>query len=202
MALLEKQLVVRTSSIPGSGKGLFTKKPIPKGTLVVEYIGTVSTWKDVDHDEGNNGYIYYLNRNHVLNAQHHLKALARYANDARGLSKVKGLVNNCHYVSEGKRVFIETLKDIPANGEIFVSYGPEYWQVIKHNMKIDADAEKERLKKEKADLAAKAKKTKKAGSKKAGSRKVSYKKTTTKKAGSKKAVSKKAGKPSKAKATV
>ena len=149
MALLEKNLVVKNSTIPGAGKGLFTKKPIPKGTLIIEYKGKATTWKDVDHDEGNNGYIYYLNRNFVLDAQNHKTALARYANDAKGIGRVKGIANNSHYVSEGNRVFIESLKDIPANSEILVSYGPEYWEVIKHNIKVDKDAEKARLKKAK-----------------------------------------------------
>ena len=31
MALLENQLVVKASTLPGSGKGLFTKKFIPRG---------------------------------------------------------------------------------------------------------------------------------------------------------------------------
>jgi SET domain-containing protein len=147
MALLEKNLVVKKSTIPGAGKGLFTKKPIPKGELIIEYKGKASTWKDVDHDGGNNGYIYYLNRNFVLDAQNHKTALARYANDAKGLGRVKGISNNCHYVSEGNRVFIESLKNIPANAEILVSYGPEYWDVIRHNIKVDQDAAKKHLKK-------------------------------------------------------
>lgn len=150
MALLEKQLMVKKSTIPGAGKGLFTKKPIPKGTRIIEYKGKASTWKDVNHDEGNNGYIYYVNRHFVLDAQHDKKALARYANDARGIGRVKGIVNNSHYVTEGNRVFIEAVKDIPAGGEILVSYGPEYWQVIRHNRKIDEAAAKERLKKAKS----------------------------------------------------
>lgn len=150
MALLEKQLMVKKSTIPNSGKGLFTKKFIPKGTRIVEYKGKASTWKDVDHSGGNNGYIYYVSRNFVLDAQHDKTALGRYANDARGIGRVKGISNNSHYVTEGNRVFIESLKDIPARGEILVSYGPEYWEVIKHNKKIDEAAEKERLKKAKA----------------------------------------------------
>ena len=72
------------------------------------------------------------------------KALARYANDARGLFRVKELNNNAEYVEEGVRVFIEATKDIPAGGEIFVGYGPEYWQVIRHNMRID-EREKKKL---------------------------------------------------------
>lgn len=155
MALLDKQLAVKKSTIPGAGKGLFTQKPIAKGTRIIEYKGKASTWKDVNHDEGNNGYIYYVSRNFVLDAQHDKTALARYANDARGIGRVKGINNNSHYVTEGNRVFIEAMKDIPAGGEILVSYGPEYWQVIKHNLKVDADAEKERLKKAKKAKAGK-----------------------------------------------
>lgn len=154
MALLEKQLMVKKSTIPGAGKGLFTQKPIAKGTRIVEYKGKVSTWKEVNHDEGNNGYIYYVSRHFVLDAQHDKTALARYANDARGIGRVKGISNNSHYITEGNRVFIEAVKDIPARGEILVSYGPEYWQVIKHNLEIDKAAAKKSLKKTKAGKSA------------------------------------------------
>jgi hypothetical protein len=98
MALLEKQLVVKSSTIPNSGKGLFTKKSILKGTRIVEYKGKKTTWKEVDIDEGRNGYIYYINRNHVIDAMPFLKYLGRYANDAQGMSKVKGITNNSRYV--------------------------------------------------------------------------------------------------------
>lgn len=184
MALLEKQLMVKKSTIPNAGKGLFTKKFIPKGTRIVEYKGKATTWKDVDHNDGNNGYIYYVSRNFVLDAQHDTKALGRYANDARGIGRVKGISNNSHYVIEGNRVFIESLKDIPANGEILVSYGPEYWEVIRYNRKIDEAAEKARLKKAKKSTSAK---TKSATPKK----KQAKKNTTTRVAGKK---SKAAGK--------
>lgn len=133
MALLEKQLVVKRSTIPGSGKGLFTKKFIPKGALIVEYKGKATTWKDVAHNDFGNGYIYYVTRNHVIDAHRRKKALARYANDARGLQKVKGISNNAIYVEDKLRVFIEASRDIPANSEILVAYGKEYWDAIRHN---------------------------------------------------------------------
>jgi hypothetical protein len=41
MQLLEKYLLIKASTIPGCGMGLFTKKFIPKGTLLVEYKGTI-----------------------------------------------------------------------------------------------------------------------------------------------------------------
>jgi SET domain-containing protein len=136
MALLEKQLVVKRSTIPNSGKGLFTKKFIPKGTHIVEYKGRISTWSEVKDEDGKNGYIFYVNRNHVIDAKKTMKALARYANDARGFVKVKGVTNNCDYVTEGKKALIESKKDIPAGTEIFVDYGSDYWKVIKENMKL------------------------------------------------------------------
>jgi len=135
MVLLEDQLVVKRSKLPGSGKGLFTKKFIPKGTRIVEYKGRISTWKEVEHNKGDNGYIFYVKRDHVINAEPYKKALARFANDARGLSKIKGISNNSEYKEYGLKVFIVAKKDIPAGSEILVDYGKDYWKVIRHNLK-------------------------------------------------------------------
>lgn len=142
MALLEKVLEVKRSTIPGSGKGLFTKKPIVKGSTIVEYKGKISDWESADHDDGNNPYIFYVNRNHVIDASKRLSALARYANDGLGLKRVKGLSNNSTYVTKGKRVFIKATKDIPAGAEILVDYGRDYWKVIRKNYadKLKAEA--------------------------------------------------------------
>lgn len=147
MSLLEKQLVIKRSTIPNAGKGLFTKKFIPKGTRIVEYKGRISSWKDVKDEDGKNGYIFYVTRNHVINALPVKSALARYANDARGLVRIKGLKNNCDYVTEGKKAFIESKRDIPAGAEILVDYGADYWKVIRENMRLWAREEKEALKK-------------------------------------------------------
>jgi SET domain-containing protein len=165
MALLEKQLRVKTSTIPNSGKGLFTRTFIPKGTRIVEYKGKISTWKDVKDEDGKNGYIFYVSRNHVINALPTKQHLARYANDARGLQKVKGTVNNCDYITDGLKAYIESKRDIPAGSEIFVDYGKDYWKVIRENMKLWAQEAKEAEKKAKAGKAKKPK-PKKAGKKK------------------------------------
>ena len=52
MAFLEKKVAVKKSILPGAGKGLFAKEMIPKGTRIVEYKGEITTWKEVDHNEG------------------------------------------------------------------------------------------------------------------------------------------------------
>ena len=136
MALLENQLVVKASTLPGSGKGLFTKKFIPRGTRIVEYKGRMTTWNEVKND-ADNGYIYTIDNQHVIDAKNSVKTFGRYANDARGLVKIKGVSNNSTYVNDGNKVFIESIKDIPAGGEILVSYGKDYWDVIRQNKKID-----------------------------------------------------------------
>jgi len=137
MTLLEKQLVIKRSSLPGAGKGLFTKNFIPKGTPIVEYKGKITTWKEVEHNNGENGYIYYVKRSHVIDASNNTEELARYANDAPGITRVKGVTNNAEYVEDGVRVFIQAKKDIPAGSEIFVPYGKEYWDVIRHNIRLE-----------------------------------------------------------------
>ena len=138
MAYLSKQLFVGRSSIPFGGNGLFTRKPIRKGERIVEYKGKITSWKDVNHRNGSNGYIYYVNRNHVLDAFGYSKAHGRYANDARGMGRKKGLRNNAAYETKGLKVFIDAVKDIPAGSEIFVGYGKEYWDAIRHNKKLAA----------------------------------------------------------------
>lgn len=147
MALLEKQLVVKKSTIPNSGKGLFTRKFIPKGTRIVEYKGKVSAWKDVKDEDGRNGYIFYVNRNHVIDALPVKTALARYANDARGLVRIKGVTNNCDYITDGTKAYIESKKDIPSGAEILVDYGNDYWKVIRENLKLRSKEERDALKK-------------------------------------------------------
>ncbi|MEO9004251.1 MAG: SET domain-containing protein-lysine N-methyltransferase [Ginsengibacter sp.] len=136
MALLEKQLIIKRSTIPGAGKGLFTKQNISKGERILEYKGRITTWKDVLNGKKFNGYVYYVTRNHVIDAMSRLKSLGRYANDAKGITRIKGVTNNSKYVQEGKKVYVEAVKDIPAHTEILVPYGKDYWQVIQDNIKI------------------------------------------------------------------
>jgi hypothetical protein len=77
--------------------------------------------------------VYYINSNLVNDAKLYKKQLARYANDAAGISKIKGLRNNCVYTIIKKQVYIQAIKNILADSEILVSYGNEYWNVIKEN---------------------------------------------------------------------
>ena len=152
MALLEKKLFVKKSTLPGAGKGLFTKVPIPKGTRVIEYKGEVLTWKEVEKmADDRNGYVFYFTSKYCIDAWKTKKSIAHFANDAKGLTRVEGIKNNSEYVTEKKRCLIETIKDIPADGEILVGYGAEYWQVIRYNVKLEQENRAKEGKKKIAD---------------------------------------------------
>lgn len=146
MATFEKHLYVKKSTLPNAGKGLFTKVPIPKGSLVVEYKGKITTWKDVKDEDGKNGYIFYVKRYHVIDALPTKGPLARYANDARGLTRIKGITNNCDYITKELKAYIESKKNIEAGSEIFVDYGPDYWKVIRENIAADKKAKNKKSK--------------------------------------------------------
>jgi uncharacterized protein len=135
MALLEKQLVIKKSNLPEAGMGLFTTQKIPKGTRIVEYKGRIRTWKEVQDDPRFNGYVFYIRPKTVIDAMRRKKAFARYANDAKGLRRGAGIKNNAAYIREGDRVYIDATHDIPAGGEIYVSYGKDYWNAVRHNIK-------------------------------------------------------------------
>ncbi|RYZ30427.1 MAG: SET domain-containing protein [Chitinophagaceae bacterium] len=136
MALLEKDLEIKTSTIPDAGKGLFTKVFIAKGTRIVEYKGTVTTW-DVVKDDPTNAYIYFVKPNHVIDARDHPKMMARYVNDAKGLVRNKARRNNAQFQNDGLRVYIVATKNIEPGEELLVEYGQKYWNTVRRNMEID-----------------------------------------------------------------
>jgi SET domain-containing protein len=123
--------------LPGSGKGLFTRIPIKKGEDVVEYKGDVIPWSEclLREEKGKGDYFMYVSSKNCIDAGPTKQHLARYANDARGYAKVEGLTNNSFYETRGKRVFIVARKNIPADAEIFVGYGKQYWDTHQEEMR-------------------------------------------------------------------
>lgn len=148
MPYKSKILFISQSTLPGTGKGLFTSEAIKKGERIVEYKGRIRTWKDVEKNaDVFNGYIFYIKQNYVIDAKTYIKSFGRYANDAHGLSRVKGMTNNAEYQKDDKKVFIHATRNIPAGAEILVGYGKDYWDVVKDNMKLEEKEEKEKMKK-------------------------------------------------------
>lgn len=154
MPLLEKKMSIKKSTLPGAGKGLFTKVFIPKGTRIVEYKGKIVTWKEVEKmADDRNGYVFFFSNKYCIDAWKTTKGIAHYANDARGIVRIEGVKNNAEYVTEKRRCYIEATRDIPAGSEILVGYGAEYWQVIRYNIRLEQrNKEKEGKKAGKTEL--------------------------------------------------
>lgn len=131
-------LIVKTSQLPNSGKGLFTTTAIKKGSKIIEYKGEIIDWKEYERrvEKDEDGYLFFINKKNCIDAYPTPQHKARYANDAAGLSRVKGLTNNSVYEIEDNKCFIVSTKDIPAGSEIFVSYSKEYWDCIRYNISI------------------------------------------------------------------
>lgn len=136
-----ENLEVKKSGIPKAGKGLFTKRDIKKGEYIVEYLGEIITEKECNlrAEKDEYGYIFFISKKNCIDAFHNPEALARYANDAKGLTKVKGLNNNSSYDIHKNRGWIKAEKNIKAGSEILVSYGKDYWKDIRYNLKLDAE---------------------------------------------------------------
>lgn len=130
-------LLVKKSTLPKAGKGLFTNKPIKKDSKIIEYKGEIIDWKEYEKRvlEDKDGYLFFINKKRCIDAFSTPKFKARYANDAEGLSKIKGLKNNASYEIFGDKCFIVADRNIESGEEIFVSYSKDYWDCIRYNIK-------------------------------------------------------------------
>jgi SET domain-containing protein len=130
-------LIVKSSLLPNAGKGLFTTKPIKKDSKIIEYRGEIIDWKEYTKrvKEDKDGYLFYISSKRCIDAFATPRYKARYANDAEGLSKIKGVKNNAIYDIVGDQCFIVSTREIKAGEEIFVSYTKEYWDCIRYNIK-------------------------------------------------------------------
>lgn len=139
---------VKKSTIPGAGKGLFTKYDIKKGERFLEYLGEIITEAELNKRAEKDifGYAFYVNKNKCIDAYYTPKEFARYANDAKGLTRIKGINNNCCYNIWKKSGWIKAEKAIKAGDEILVGYGAEYWRDIRYNIKLDEERKKEKQK--------------------------------------------------------
>lgn len=129
-------LYLKKSQLPGAGKGLYTDEDIEKGEEIVEYEGEILPWKIVEERsaKGQEGYAFYISERYSVDAYFTPWAMGRYANDAKGFSRVDGLRNNSQYIVKRKegvrKVFIVASRTIKAGSEVLVDYGSDYWRYL------------------------------------------------------------------------
>lgn len=140
--------VVKKSSISNAGKGVFTTIPLKKNYLVGEYKGKVYTKKQYNENidnvqdsmyvlevyKTNSHKCYYVDAVDVKTANH-----TRFINAPNKVKdencKFEYIFSNTPNITNKKKIrtpVVYTTKDIPANTELFVDYGEDYWSAFAH----------------------------------------------------------------------
>lgn len=120
---------VRKSQIAKAGMGLWTNVWLPAGATILEYTGEVS---NSDHDPTDlHVYCFGINANVCIDATDPKKGgLARFVNDSINSAWSDNLRWFITRPGSGDapQVYFVTTRDIEEDQELFVSYGPDYWQ--------------------------------------------------------------------------
>ena len=116
-ALNVRRYIVRRSKI--HGRGVFALTDIPRGTRVMEYIGERITHREADrryaaeHEHSPHTMLFAVNDKVVIDA-------TRRGNSARFINH--SCSPNCEAIEEEGRIFIETLRRVPAGTELTYDY--------------------------------------------------------------------------------
>jgi uncharacterized protein len=112
------RIQVRRSGI--HGKGVFALAPIAGGERILEYTGSVITWKQAkkrpphNPDDPNHTFYFHIDDKHVIDGLDGGNA-AKWINHACG--------PNCEADEDDGRVFITALRDIAPGEELNYDYG-------------------------------------------------------------------------------
>jgi hypothetical protein len=110
--------------------GLFAEENIRRGELIVQVTGEKYS-SDSEVELENN--LYLLDSGDGSNDYIDVKGPAMYANDANGLTRIPGLVNNCLFrLLDDGTMWLEATRTIETGKEIFASYGRAYWTAVKN----------------------------------------------------------------------
>jgi SET domain-containing protein len=103
-----------------TGLGLFAMKPIPKGKRIIEYFGPLISNEEVERSNGK--YFFEVNTKWAIDGSLR-KNVARYINHSCR-------PNAEAFVSDRRRVWIWSRKNIKPGEEITYDYGKEYFEGI------------------------------------------------------------------------
>ena len=112
------RIQVRRSGI--HGKGVFALAPIAEGERILEYTGSVITWKQAkklpphNPDDPNHTFFFHIDDKHVINGLDGGNA-AKWINHA--------CRPNCEADEVDDRIFITALRDIEPGEELNYDYG-------------------------------------------------------------------------------
>ncbi len=102
-----------------TGLGLFARKPIAKGTRLVEYTGPLISNEVVDKSNGK--YFFGIDKEWSIDGSVRTN-LARYINHS--------CAPNAVAIRSGRRIWIWAKKNIKPGEEILYDYGKEYFEGV------------------------------------------------------------------------
>jgi len=107
---------------PVAGMGAFATRPIAKGTRLIEYTGerirqsVADARYDDDAMEHHHTFLFSVDAKTVIDA-------SSGGNEARFINH--SCDPSCEAIQEGKRIFIDSVRDIESGAELFYDYGLE-----------------------------------------------------------------------------
>lgn len=113
-----RRIQVRRSGV--HGKGVFAVADIPKGEVIIEYVGEVITWKEAlrrhphDPSDPNHTFYFHIDEDHVIDALYG-------GNSSRWINH--SCSPNCEPDEIDGRIFIRARKNIQAGDELNYDYG-------------------------------------------------------------------------------
>jgi len=116
---------IRDSSIPGIGLGLFTRKTIYKGDTIGPYAGRIITDEEANEEPYVSSlYMLWICKDHWVVGEGEGSSYTRYINHSDN--------PNTRFVvsTRWKKARVEATKRICRGEEVFVNYGPEYWEAM------------------------------------------------------------------------
>ena len=129
----EKDFVVKPSSIPNAGNGLFAISKIQPGDIVGFYTGIYVDDETADKDHVDSDYVLKIADNCNVVGEGPDASYTRF-------------INHCPYpntqfvIDEEKELaWVESLELIEKGEELFIDYGEEYWEQKEENDRIDAN---------------------------------------------------------------
>jgi uncharacterized protein len=102
------------------GKGVYAVRPITAGDTVLEYKGEIITWRQAqarhphDPSQPNHTFYFHLDDGYVIDAKYN-------GNTAKWINH--SCEPNLEARQDGRRIFLQALRDIAAGEELFYDYG-------------------------------------------------------------------------------
>lgn len=101
-----------------SGRGLFAQERIPKGSLIVEYVGRPATAKQIR--ENREKYLFWTSDVSMIDGNVPAN-IARFINHS--------CAPNCESRIRNRRIYIFALRTIQPGEELSYDYGEEYFDL-------------------------------------------------------------------------